>query len=152
MTVKTAAGKLPLRLTWPRAPPPMSVTDEWWVYARRKGRVRPPTERSGKWLVFVDRSSANQLWESIAEATTEGRLGSSAKCGTARANPHAVDPSQTVICVYTPDFDDRDDVNRVRESLRTLGIVWKIPYKLDATTLAGRYAVRGDRNTIELWD
>ncbi len=129
----------------------MTLTDEWWVYARRKGRIPAPTSRSGKWLVFIAKEKANDLWERVAKATTDGRLGPSAKCGTARHNPNALDPRKTVICVYTPDFDDQDDVMRVREVLRELGVTWKIPYKLDSTTLAGRYAVRGDSRTSELW-
>lgn len=151
MTAKTAAGKLPRDLTWPNAPPPMTVTDTFWVYARQKGRISAPTERSGKWLVFVDREKANDLWDTIARATTKGKLGSSAKCGTARENPNAYEPRRTVICVYTPDFDDTDDVMRVRGGLRDLGVTWRIPYKLDTATFEGRYAVRGSSRTTAMW-
>ncbi|EQD27651.1 hypothetical protein B2A_15157 [mine drainage metagenome] len=129
----------------------MTVTDEFWVYARRKGRTESPTERSGKWLIFVERSKANDLWDVVARATTEGLLGPSAKCGTARPNRNATDKSQTVICVYTPDFDDRADVMRVRDALRELGVTQRIPYKLDSTTMAGRYTVRGDSRVSALW-
>ena len=151
MTAKTAAGLLPRDLTWPHAPPPMSLSDVFWVYARRKGRIPPPKARSGKWLVFVDKAEANALWGVIARATTEGKLGPSAKCGTARENPNAYNPMQTVICVYTPDFDDNEDVMRVRDVLRELGVTWQIPYKLDSATLEGRYAVRGSARTTEMW-
>ena len=151
MTAKTAAGNLPPELTWPEAPPPMSITAEFWVYARRKGKIAKPSERSGKWLVFVDKSKADELWEKVARATTEGRLGPSAKCGTARPNPNAPNPMETVICVYTPNFDDREDVMRVREELRKIGVTKRIPYKLDRTTLEGRYAVRGDTRISALW-
>lgn len=151
MTAKTAAGRLPRELTWPNAPRPMTVADAWWVYARRKGKIQSPSERSGKWLVFVPRGRANELWERIAQATTDGKLGPSAKCGTARENPNAPDQSETVICVYTPDFDDTDNVMRIREALRELGVTRRIPYKLDSTTLAGRYSVRGDRRVSALW-
>jgi hypothetical protein len=76
-------------------------------------------------------------------ATEEGRLGDSAKVATARTNPNAVDQDKKVICVYTYDWQDREDVMRIRAELRALGITWKIPYKADADTCAGRYRVAG---------
>jgi hypothetical protein len=151
MTAKTAAGKLPQGLTWPEAPQPMSITEHYWVYARCKGRIAKPSERSGKWLVFIDKSRAEEMWDRLARATTDGRLGPSSKCGTARPNPNAPNPNETVICVYTLDFDDREDVMRVREALRELGVTWRIPYKLDSTTNAGKYSVRGDKRVSALW-
>ena len=152
MTAKTASVFVPQELTWPEAPPPMSVTHSFWVYAvRSRPSRRKPTDRSGKWMIFPKRPEADALWEVIARATFDGKLGSASKCGTARPNPNAFDPSSTVICVYTPDFDDGEDVMRVRKTLQELGVTWKIPYKLDSTTLAGRYAVRGDRRTTVLW-
>jgi hypothetical protein len=99
VTAKTSAGVNPRELTWPTAPPPISVTDSYWVYARRKGRISPPTDRSGEWLVFVKRDLADALWSKIARATTEGKLGPAAKCGTARHNPNSTYRSTTVICV-----------------------------------------------------
>ena len=48
-------------------------------------------------------------------------------------------PGKHVICVYTDDANDRDDVLRVREELRLLGFTAKLPYKADRVTLEGRY-------------
>jgi len=50
-----------------------------------------------------------------------------------------------VICVYTYDSDDVQDVKRVRASLRELGFVGRLSYKPDADTHAGRYKNRGHR-------
>ena len=36
-----------------------------------------------------------------------------------------------LICVYTYNFEDLDDVRRVRLRLRELGYIKKIPYKTD---------------------
>lgn len=44
-----------------------------------------------------------------------------------------------VICVYTYDYEDKEDVMRVRERLREVGFHRKLPYKTDAATLAGQY-------------
>ena len=48
-----------------------------------------------------------------------------------------------MICVYTYDADDREDVLRVRQALRDLGFDRPIPYKTDRATLEGRYQVKG---------
>src|ERR1035441_152551 len=50
-----------------------------------------------------------------------------------------------LICVYTYDVDDERDCLRVRLALRNLGVTWKIPYKTDADTYAGKYAKNGVR-------
>jgi transposase len=81
----------------------------------------------------------------IKKATEDGLLGDSAKCATMRPNSNAADPRTKLICVYTYDVADDTDCGRIREALRNLGITWKIPYKTNAATSQGRYAVRGHR-------
>ena len=44
-----------------------------------------------------------------------------------------------VICVYTYDYQDEEDVMRVRQVLKDLGIQREIIYKADADTRAGSY-------------
>ncbi|MBI5243018.1 MAG: DUF1917 domain-containing protein [Elusimicrobia bacterium] len=128
----------------PRPERPSQVTDAYWVCAERKtGSYPEPTERNGKWLIFVPLARVDAVWELIRLATEEGRLGDSAKVATARANHNAVDQDKKVICVYTYDWQDKEDVMRIRAELRTLGIAWEIPYKADADTDAGRYRVAG---------
>lgn len=149
---RTVRGLVPPALTWPDSPPPSTVVESFWVYAIRKtGDAGNATPRSGKWLLFVPRERMDQTWEIVAKATTEGKLGPSSKCGTARPNPNARDPRSVVICVYTNDYDDSVDVDRVRAALRELGFVRRIPYKLDSVTLEGRYAVRGDQRIASRW-
>ena len=123
---------------------PSQSKDAYWIFAERQvGQYPEATDRSGKWLVFVPLEKIDAVWERIKQATEKGRLGDSAKVATARTNPNAVDQDKKVICVYTYDWHDRADVMRIREELRTLGIAWKIPYKADADTEAGRYRVAG---------
>jgi len=102
------------------------------------------TDRCGKWLLFIPTEQIDDVWSHIKQATEEGRLGGSAKVATARPNPNAINPNQHVICVYTYDIEDEDDVTRVREELRQLGFTRKIPYKTDDATYAGKYRVRGN--------
>lgn len=123
---------------------PSLVTDDYWVYAERKTGVYPTaTERSGKWLIFVPLPNIDAVWERVRAATEAGKLGDSAKTATAMQNPNAVDQTKKVICVYTYDWQDKEDVMRIRAELRNIGISWKIPYKADVDTDAGRYRVMG---------
>src|SRR5438132_3440221 len=73
---------------------------------------------AGKWLLFVDRGNIDEVWRKIAGAIAAGRLGAEGKVSTARPNPHARKPGKHVICVYTYDWRDTDDVMSIRQELR----------------------------------
>jgi len=123
---------------------PSEVTDVYWIYAKReKGRYPKPTIKSGKWLIFVDPKNVDEVWAKIKKATEDGKLGNDAKVATAKPNPLAGKSGVKLICVYTYDWTDEKDVKRIREELRKLGIVNKIPYKSDEDTLSGKYQVTG---------
>lgn len=124
---------------------PSELTDVYWIYAKRKkGEYTESAEKSGKWLIFVPLEELDSIWGKIKIATEDGLLGDSAKVATAKPNPNARDPNTKVICVYTYDWTDEEDVMRVREELKKLGITWKIPYKSDDDTLARKYVIRGN--------
>ncbi len=123
---------------------PSEVTDGYWLHAYRKKLGYPrATPRCGKWLVFAPMADIDSLWAKIKLATEEGRLGDSSKVATAVPNPNSTNPDSSVICVYTYDWQDEEDVRRIREELRKLGIVNKIPYKSDEDTRDGKYRVAG---------
>ena len=125
-------------------PKPSVVTKNYWILAKRKKGVYPDsTARSGKWLVFVSVEDVDGVWVKIREAVEKGSLGNQAKVATAKPNPNAADDLRRVICVYTYDCEDIKDVRRIREELRCLGIVDRIPYKSDEDTVAGKYSVKG---------
>lgn len=116
-----------------------------WAYADRTA-YPAPTQRSGKWLIFVPRNDVDAVWPKIREAVKHGKLGACAKVSTARPNPNSPDPHRHVVCVYTYDSEDVKDVRRIRTSLRELGFVSRLSYKTDAATEAGRYRAKGHRN------
>lgn len=125
---------------------PSEVTDVPWLFERSKGNSYPAhTERGGKWMVFVPMTAIDDTWSLIAMAVRTGALGSSAKTSTRMPNPNARSHVDGVICVYTYDGDDVQDVMRIREVLRALGVTWKIGWKADATTRAGLYTGSGGR-------
>ncbi len=134
-------------------PKPSQVIDKYWIFAfRKKGTYPEDTPNSGKWLIFVDRKEVDETWEKIKKAVEEGKLGGSAKVSTAKPNPNATDPNTHVICVYTYDWTDREDVKRIREELRKLGITKKIPYKADEDTLKGRYSKTGHKRISKYYE
>ena len=130
----------------PRPPrPPSQIHDDYWVNATARTHQRSITQRSGKWLIFVPLDELDAAWAKVKRATQEGLLGNSSKAATALPNPNAADPTKRVICVYTYDSDDREDVMRVRQALRDLGFDRPMPYKTDQATLEGRYQVNGHK-------
>ncbi|CAK4026019.1 Hypothetical predicted protein [Lecanosticta acicola] len=88
----------------------------------------------GKWMLFPKRKDLAQYWRLVATGTAEGNLGITAKVST--------EPSEeTLICVYTYDFSDTEDVVRVLKELENLGLCSTtskpIYYKCDAYTYLG---------------
>jgi Domain of unknown function (DUF1917) len=140
------AAKAARKKKSPRPPrTPSQIQDKYWVSANsRKNGVRF-TERSGKWLIFVPMAELDDAWSKIKQATQAGLLSNFSKAATGLPNPNAIDPDLKVICVYTYDSDDREDVFRVRQALRDLGSDRPMPYKTDQATRECRYQVHGDR-------
>lgn len=132
---------------------PSEVTEVYWIYAmRKKGEYPKSTVNSGKWLIFVDKNDVDRVWNTIKQATEDGLLGDSSKVATAKPNTLATDPNKKVICVYTFDWTDEEDVKRIREELRKLGITNRIPYKADEDTLSGKYQVMGHRRISKYYE
>lgn len=112
-----------------------------WVYAwpnaaehRPKGSSTPGMEGAGKWLIFSRRDDHPAAWEVISTATEQGRLGPAAKAATVPGKGDGF-----VICVYTKDAEDLEDIGRVLRVLRELGFRQPLSYKSDANTLALKY-------------
>ena len=125
---------------------PSQVTDEYWLFANRKQGTYPPhSENGGKWLIFVPIGRIDSVWSKIKLATEAGKLGEMSKVATAKDNPNATNSITKVICVYTYDWTDEEDVMRIRQELHQLGIARKIPYKADEDTESGKYANQGTK-------
>ena len=123
---------------------PSTVTEDDWLHAFPAISAQAPTERAGKWLVFLGKGYVDEVWSKIRDATVAGTLGLESKVSTNRPGPFS-QKGGFVVCVYTYDGADVDDVRRVRDELRGLGIEREIGWKADASTVAGEYAIRGDQ-------
>ena len=111
----------------------MATIDDYWTYANAPGRsdlIYDPVTW-GKWLIFVSPDHAQLWWEMVAASVMAGQLGPSAKIPA--ECPHIP------IVVYTCDWRDRDDVQRVLRELRRIGFKGRLTYKTDAATLRGVY-------------
>lgn len=73
---------------------------------------------SGKWMLFPEPDTVNEVWRAVAHATARNELGIVAKVDT-----RASSGKERLICVYTSDFRDKDDVARVLNRLRQLELV-----------------------------
>lgn len=123
--------------------PPSKVKSRYWIQAfRKKGKYPKPTKKSGKWLIFREKTEIDQVWDKVRLATEKGLLGHGSKVSTGKDNPNGK-YNKGVICVYTYDWTDEKDIKRVREELRKIGIVERIPYKSDQDTSDGKYATTG---------
>jgi len=80
--------------------------------------------RDGKWMLFPTPNDVDRIWRIIAQATWDGKLGVAAKVATKPDGQEACErAAQRLICIYTYDFSDEDDVKRVLLSMRELGLL-----------------------------
>jgi hypothetical protein len=120
---------------------PSKITTEYWIYADGLGGgcYQDGQTYVGKWLIFVRPGSVDEVWERIRQATETGGL--AAKVSTSR--PSGYKSSDHVICVYTYHFRDKANVGEVLKRLREIGIMGKLYYKSDQSTLGGVYTIEG---------
>ena len=125
---------------------PSKEMEEYWVYAISPFDYPESTENVGKWMLFINIEFIDEVWNKIANAIEEGKLGKHAKCATMKPNPNASNPNSKVICIYTYDSEDKKDVARIAWNLFKLGVVsFPLNYKKDKVTLEGKYANRGNK-------
>lgn len=129
------------------------MDDDYWTYAhRREGTYPEHTLRGGKWLLFVNSRNLGFVWNKIKKAVEEGKLGGSAKAArSGRVYPAEIS-NVKVICVYTYDWTDSQDVKRIREELRNLGITRKISYKTDEDTERAIYSTNSNEKISKYYE
>ena len=76
---------------------------------------------TGKWMLVCPQDEVNDIWSAIARATAFNQLGIAAKVAP---RPEDGDTRKDrLICVYTRDFQDKEDLARVLQKLRELRLV-----------------------------
>ncbi|MFC7186126.1 putative phosphothreonine lyase domain-containg protein [Halorubrum yunnanense] len=99
------------------------------------------TYLSGKWLVERPPETVDDLWEAVVEDVAAERFWD-AKVVT-RAGCEAFGETEHAVLVFTPNYFDRADVDRVRRRLREAhGVTEEVRYRPDAYTLDGGHEER----------
>ena len=111
ITPKTHPPHSSLNITWQLAPHSKNLARSLLALARETNCT------SGKWMLFPPPPDVNSAWSLIAHATVSGVLGFAAKVATDDGSERA-----RLICIYTHDYGDRDDVKRVLERIVALGL------------------------------
>src|SRR5256714_8076281 len=122
---KQEAGRYRVTMSDPCQPDlirtPHVVAQDGWVWSRQNAPITSDENRSGKWMLFPRCGQAVAVWRSVAQAGHVGQI------WLAKISPHAT-RGRHLICVYTPDFTDRADVETVVHRLDDLGLVERVVY------------------------
>ena len=118
-------------------PSPTTEGSEFWHQAlgRSEGHQSWNKGGPGKWLLFVNKKNIDDVWQLIRQETLAENLGCSSKVSTKKGWLEHGMPEDYVICVHTPNCEDLDDVDRVRNHLRQLGFTDTLGYKTDKATI-----------------
>lgn len=106
-----------------------------WLILEAPGEIFASSDISGKWCIFRAPTEVDEAWRVVSGFVMAGKL-LAAKVSTAQGVVFG-GYERHVICVYTRDWQDKDDVQRVREVLRSAGFDERLQYKRDADTAAG---------------
>ncbi len=71
-------------------------------------------------MLFPLPDRVNGIWKLVAESTASGELGKAAKVGTDDGRGES---AARLVCVYTEDFSDGEDVKRVLRKMKSIGLL-----------------------------
>jgi hypothetical protein len=110
--------------------------DVEWIWAYQLVRVEPI--HRGKWMLFPKTENVDEVWEKVKILVAANRLGNNANCSRADNENIRYLCFIYVICVFTQNFEDVQDVFRVLVTLRRNCLQnTAIHYKTDEATEQG---------------
>ena len=120
---------------------PSQVPDYDWISCQYESTSGGLDTTVGKWMLFCKTSEENnELWTKLKSLLYQDKLGISMKSATTFSET-AISYKGTqrgiLICVYTKNWRDLDDIRLVLSSIRELGIKGPLYYKSDRQTLLG---------------
>jgi len=78
---------------------------------------------TGKWMLFPTVEDVDYVWGKVAKGTAERELGIAAKVAAMEDGGEGDGGARRLICVYTKDFADAEDVKRVLLGLKGQGLL-----------------------------
>ncbi len=102
-----------------------------WLHAINPDRMHDIDPiHVGKWLIYISCRHVDYCWSRVRDATEEGTLGISAKISTDWGKAHDLVGMISeglggwrdhVVCIYTADWRNREDIARVGGRLASCG-------------------------------
>nr|WP_239151067.1 putative phosphothreonine lyase domain-containg protein [Burkholderia pseudomallei] len=92
-------------------------------------------DTTGKWCVLVPPAEVDAAWDQIKGALQQNQL----LCAKVSTALRSMGRDTHVICVYTEDWTDTQELMRTRDVLRSLGFTEELGYKRDIDTKSGVY-------------
>ncbi|KAF9150319.1 hypothetical protein BG015_007890, partial [Linnemannia schmuckeri] len=96
---------------------PTETFNEYWVWVKSPSKEFLGGPRTGKWMLFYDKSVLDEKWAAVKRLVEQDMLGGLAKCSTAKENPNATSSKSGVVIVYTSDYMDQEEVYRIAVTL-----------------------------------
>ena len=97
--------------------------------------------KEGKWILHVPNMDCDEAWQMLANAMLNGELGPVTHM---RVSPAKQDNDNEfedhVICIFTPDYNDTDEVTRVERCIRRAGVSRELRYKPAIFSVLGIYS------------
>lgn len=79
-------------------------------------------------MLFCDPDEVDRTWEVVAKATANNKLGIAAKVAPTPVKGLGDPHKERVICIYSANFADRADVERILRRLEELKLVKKFQH------------------------
>ena len=89
---------------------------------------------SGKWMLFVEEKYVDYIWKIVSENTVNGNLGCSAKVS---AKESLMEGEKYLICIYGKEFWDKENIIRILNKIKSLGLYVRCAFKPDCWTYMG---------------
>jgi len=114
--------------TYRKTGTPTKLLSMTHIWSFRSGDAMPDLPDNGKWMIFESADTVDRIWRVIKQATEQGKLGIAAKV----SSKGLADRSRTkkyLICVYTENYHDKEEITRVKSVLQALGVDTLHSYK-----------------------
>ncbi len=116
---------------------PSKDRSDYWIVDYLKSDYHEHTKFGGKWLIYCNNKTVDNTWLLLKDNHKKGFFGNVMKVATALSAMSY--KGNHVICIYTYDSRDINDVMRIRDSLRDIGFTEPLKYKRDIETINNVY-------------